>query len=152
MKLEEDGRLIKVHFDGPDLQVTLARVPSANYEASEVDISPASVSNMTLKVKETPSLESAYQEWEKTQRESEEKRDDEDMTENPPQHVRATAGSEHASSTNKVRSAEATSDNRNAKRAKTVVKYYTLVCVEGKSIFHFFSLVTFLHVQCPFLP
>ena len=130
MKLEEDGRLIKVNFDGPDLRVTLARVPSANYEVSEVDISPASVSNMTLNFKETPSLESAYHEWEKTQRESEEKKDDEDMAENPPLHVRATAGMEHASSTSKVRSAEATSDNRNAKRPKTRIKYYTLVCVE----------------------
>lgn len=150
MKLEEDGRLIKVHFDAPDLQVTLARVPSANHEASEVDISPASVSNMTLNVKETPSLESAYQEWEKTQRESEEKRDDEDMTENPPQHVRATAGSEHASSTSNVRSAEATSDNRNAKRAKTEVKYYTLVCVEGKSLFLFFRLSHSYTCNVPF--
>jgi hypothetical protein len=127
MKLEEDGRLIKVHFDGPDVQVTLARV-SCDNEVSEVDISPSSVSNMTLNFKETPSLESAYQEWEKMQRDSEEKKDDLDMTENPPQQVRASAEAEHESSTNKVRSAEATSDNRNAKRAKTEVQYYTLVC------------------------
>jgi hypothetical protein len=123
MKLEEDGTHIKVHFDGPDLQVTLARVSSDN-EVAEADISGTSVSSNMFVIKETPTLGRAYQEWEKAQRDSKEKKGDDEMTENPPQQDGASA---NAATNNNIRRAEATGDDRSAKRVKAEVKYLTLV-------------------------
>jgi hypothetical protein len=136
MKIEDDGRQTKVHFDGPDLQVTLARVSSDN-EVAEANISATSVRSNMLDMKETPTLGPIYQEWEKARRDSEEKKDDE-RVENSPEQSRASANPIPAGTTNKGRPAEASGDNRNAKRAKAQVEYLTLV--SGRSALFFVFL------------
>jgi hypothetical protein len=145
MKVEDDGRHTKVHFDGPDLLLTLACVSSDN-EVAEADISATSVSSNMFVMKATPTLGPSYQEWKKAQHDSEDKKDDE-RTENSLQQSRASANPEPASpSTKKGRPAEATVDNRNAKRAKAQVKYLTLV--SGRRDLFFVFFLAYSHTLC----
>jgi len=119
MKLEQDGVLVKIPFDVPDLKVTVARI--VKDKVTEVDLTPDSARG-ELELKEKDSLEAAYQEWEKAQQEAENTQEEEQEEE--PQESEADAGT---SGKNSTRSADAATNGRAAKKARTEETYHTLV-------------------------
>ena len=118
MKLEYDGILQKIAFDGPDLQVTMARI-SNDDKAVEVELTHESVQGDLL-LKETDALQAAYQAWEQAQKEKENAPPADDG-EVPQQEEETDA------SGNNTRRIESANDGPGKKKARTEEKYHTLV-------------------------
>lgn len=134
MRLDQDGVMKKIAFDAPDLKVTIARL-SKDKEVDEVDVTPESI-KQDLELKETDSLEAAYQEWQQNQ--EKEAKDDQDEEEDQEQASGADAGT--------TRRADTANDGRSKKKARTENTYHTLVssCNDrvGVLFLIIFSLVT----------
>lgn len=118
MRLEQDGVKVKISFDVPDLKVTLTRV--SDDDATEVDLTPDSVRAGESLPKEKETLETAFQEWDKQQKEQEKAQEVEKEQE---QVSEADAGA----SANNTRRAEAVNGGRATKKARTEETYHTLV-------------------------
>jgi hypothetical protein len=122
MKLDQDGVLVKVPFDAPDVKVTLARVYKD--KVAQVDMTHDSVrSHATVEYLQEETLETAYQEWETKQQE--EKAEEQQQEEGVPVEERdgADAGTARRAETDTANNGPA------KKKAKTTTKYHSLVSI-----------------------
>lgn len=130
MKLDQDGVLVKIPFDAPNVKLTMARVYKD--KVAEVDVTHDSVrSNATVEYKPEETLESAYQEWETKRREETEKENaEEEQQEEEDVEVVVEQADEDAGTTRRAET-NAANNGRAKKKAKptTETKYHSLVSI-----------------------